>query len=779
MNDTAIHHNSTDKITKLRIGGKIEKILFQKEGFLIAKLEGGAKVSGNCLITDIDALEGEEVELTGRWEEHPKFGPQFVFDDLQIKGSELYFYLTKVVKGVGQKLVKRLIAHYGEEELLRILDNEPQKLLSFKGIKEKKLSQITESWQRYKEIRELAMFLAPFKIGQKIVADIYQTFIGRENLIEAIRKNPYIITQVKGVGFKRADEMARSMGIDPKSPFRIEAGITYLMRDLSEQQGSSAIERGVFVDMVREELEFDESEEPLEESLIEEAIETLVKREVLYKLGNHLAHTYYYRAEKAIYDFLSQRGKNRLEPFCDDIDTFIAETEKKMGFSLGDEQREAVRLLGEGRQVMALVGYAGTGKSTVAKALLGLLESKYGYEAIVTTALSGIAAQRIHDTTGFKSATIQSLLVTYKERDFLPYDVVLLDEASMVNSQIFFQLISKIKEDAVLLIVGDDGQLPPIGAGNVLSDIIKYQLTPVVKLTKIYRQSDEQAIAVVADAIRRAELPDYKEEYADFRFIDRSIENFYAVRNSMSEAEKKALRESHNQQILESICAEAVPYILQAREKLKAKEIRQYLTHLQIITPMRGGILGVENLNQRLQKLFNPDAKQSVDKGLYSYGLFDKVVHIKNENMPSYSPKGFKKGADPTDQRIYNGMIGLIFKMDPEEEECFVYYPNEQVVVRYGYDTLSDYLQLAYALTIHKTQGMEYDTVIIPMSFSHYIMHNTKLLYTAVTRAKKMCIVIGEEAAFKSACRRIDTTKRTTVLGLLAEEGDGETYENG
>jgi exodeoxyribonuclease V alpha subunit len=187
---------------------------------------------------------------------------------------------------------------------------------------------------------------------------------------------------------------------------------------------------------------------------------------------------------------------------------------------------------------------------------------------------------------------------------------------------------------------------------------------------------------------------------------------------------------------------------------------------------MRGGLLGAENLNRRLQKLYNPRPKHAVEKGLFTFGLYDKVVHIKNENMPAWSSEGFKKGLDPVDQRIFNGMIGLIFRMDPEEEVCHVYYPGEDLVVRYGYEALGEYLTLAYALTIHKTQGMEYETVIIPMSYSHYIMHNTKLLYTAVTRAKKMCVVVGEEPAFRGACRRIDTTRRTTVLQLLASRGD-------
>ena len=750
----------------MKLTGRIDKILFQKEGFLIALLDNGTKVSGSCLITDIDALQKQEVALEGEWQEHPRFGPQFVFDSLEIQGSELYFYLTKVVKGIGKKLVARLIDHYGEEELLRILDEEPRKLLEFKGIKEKKLAQITESWQRYKEIRTLAMFLAPYKIGQSVINEIYQTFPDRENLIEAIKANPYIITQVKGVGFKRADEMARSMGIDPRSPFRIEAAIGYVMKEIAEQQGSSAVSRERLMDTLHELLAMEN-----EETLIGGVIDKMVQNRILVRLEEGeavwFAHRFYYQAEEGLYRFFKARCRKKAPPLVEDFDAFIAEMETAMGLTLGEEQKAAVKLLNEGVTAMVLVGYAGTGKSTVAKTMLQLLARRYGEEGIITTALSGIAAQRIHDTTGFASATIQSLLVSHKERERLPYDVVLLDEASMVNAQIFYQLVSMLEEDAIFIIVGDDGQLPPIGAGNVLSDIVKYELLPIVKLTRIYRQSDEQAITLIADSIRRAKVPDLSDRYIDFRFVDRSIPDFHAKKRAMNEEERRALREAHNRHILESLKTEAIPTILEARALLKAKKIDAYLTKIQVITPMRNGLLGVENLNIELQKLFNPSPKQGYRRGSFTYGLYDKVVHIKNENMPSFTPEGFKEGEDPVAQRIYNGMIGLLFQMDPEEEACYVYYPTEAVVVRYGYEHLGEYLTLAYALTIHKTQGMEYDTVLIPMTFSHYIMHNTKLLYTAVTRAKKMCIVVGELAAFQSACRRVDTTKRTTVLQIL------------
>ncbi len=749
-------------MSRITLTGRVQKILFQKEGFFIARLENGVKISGNTLIDDPHTIEGQEIEVKGEWQEHPKFGPQFVFDELNIKGSELYFYLTKVVKGVGEKLVGRLISHYGEDELLRILDEEPNRLLEFKGIKEKKLSQITKSWQQYKDMRDLAMFLAPYKIGQSIVAQIFRTFAAKDNLVDAIKKNPYMITQVKGVGFKRADEMALSMGIDPKSPFRIEAAAGYLLREIAEQQGSSAVKREDFTAALCSELGFDET------TAVTDVIEDLLKRRILYRLEDFIAYEYYYRTEKAIYDFLKNANISPSGAIVEDPDSFIESEEKKIGFSLGEQQKEAVLLLNRGIRAMALVGYAGTGKSTTARMMLRLLESRYGYDSIVVTALSGIAAQRIHDTTGYRSATIQSLLVSAKDKEHLPFDVILLDEASMVNSQIFYQLISKLKEEAILLIVGDDGQLPPIGAGNILADIIEYDLIPTVKLTRIYRQKEDQAIAFIADSIRRGEIPDYKKSYCDFRFVDLSIENYFARKNSLGENEKRELRQNHNLKILETVKSEAITHIVEARRCLESKDIKGYITHIQVITPMKGGILGSENLNNELQSIFNPGARHSIRRGIYNYGLFDKVVHIKNENMPAYSPEAFKKGLDPSEQRIFNGMIGLIFRMDSDEEECYVYFPNEETVVRYSYDMIGEYLSLAYALTIHKTQGMEYDTVIIPMSYSHYIMHNTKLLYTAVTRAKKICIVVGEEDAFKSACKRIDTTRRDTVLAILS-----------
>ncbi|MCJ7766037.1 MAG: AAA family ATPase, partial [Thiovulaceae bacterium] len=359
------------------------------------------------------------------------------------------------------------------------------------------------------------------------------------------------------------------------------------------------------------------------------------------------------------------------------------------------------------------------------------------------------------------------LLVKFEERDTMPYEVVLIDEASMINSLLFARLLAKVGRDAVVIIVGDDAQLPPIGAGDVLSDLLRLELAPIVKLTKIYRQSEEQAIALIANDIRLGQIPQYRQEYEDFEFVHIDIENYYARRASASANELAALREENSEAIVRAIMHKAVTYIPKARRYLAQKEIKEYLNYFQVITPMKGGILGVDNLNRVLQSYFNPSPRQSVKKGEREYRLMDKVVHTKNENMHSWSMAGFKNGEESSEKRIFNGMGGLLFKIDEEEEFVYVVYPNEDTVVQYSYEQLTSHLMLSYALTVHKVQGMEYDVVVMPMSFSHFIMHNTKLLYTAITRAKHKCYIVGESGAFESACRRLEATKRDTVMAEL------------
>jgi exodeoxyribonuclease V alpha subunit len=769
---------SQEEYKSFKLSGVIKKILYKNDEtkYIIAVLENNQKICGAYFDTEIEKIVGEEVILKGNWITHKKYGVQFEFDTLELKEAEIFFFLTKIVKGVGKKFAHELLQKYTEEQLVEILNDRPNELLDFKGIKEKKLQTIVSSWQKFKHLRELGSFLAKFGVTSNLITKIYSSLGEVENLIEKIKENPYILINIKGIGFKRADEIAKSLGIDPRSEFRIMACLNYTLREYCDNNGNSSIEKFHLYKLLDDSLRFNN-----EESLYEQAIsKMLVDEDIFVTSENRYALSMLYYAEKRILDFFTRRKDEKNKKIIATFDDYLIKKQESLGFELSTEQKKAVELINNGDKTLFLIGYAGTGKSTSSRAILELLEETMSYDDIMTIALSGIASQRISDTTGYNSSTIQSLLMKHKEKDFFPYKAILLDEASMVNSVTFYQIISKIDDDTIFIIVGDDGQLPAIGAGNVLADAIKFELAPICKLTKIYRQNENQAIAVIANDIRKGEVPAYKEEYEDFKFIDVSISNYYSQKNTVSSNDFADLRGENSEYILNNILNVSAGYIELYYDFIKKKKISKALTLFQVITPMKAGILGVENLNIQLQKLFNHTKGKAFSSKLYEYKLTDKVIHIKNENMRAQTMSMYKSGSsDFLERRVYNGQLGLIIKLDFEEEKCIVLYPNDDMVVFYDFENVYSLLSLAYCLTIHKTQGMEYENALIPMSFSHYIMHNTKLLYTAITRAKRMCFIVGEEEAFKSACKKLEITIRESVINdLLSKKVTNNSFED-
>jgi exodeoxyribonuclease V alpha subunit len=755
-----------EEYKSFKLSGIIKKVLYKNDEtkYVIAVLENNQKVCGTYFDTDIEKIVGEEVILNGNWTTHKKYGVQFEFDTLELKEAEMFFFLTKIVKGVGKKFAHELLEKYSEEELVTILNEKPEELLDFKGIKEKKLQTIVSSWQKFKHLRELGSFLAKFGVTSNLITKIYSSLGEVENLIEKIKENPYILINIKGIGFKRADEIAKSLGIDPKSEFRIMACLNYTLREYCDNNGNSSIDKFHLYRLLDDSLRFSN-----EEALYESAVsKMLVDEDIFVTSENRYAPSMLYYAEKRILEFFQRRKDEKNKKIIATFDEYLVKKQQTLGFELSTEQKKAVELINDGHKTLFLIGYAGTGKSTSSRAILELLEEVFSYDDVMTIALSGIASQRISDTTGYNSSTIQSLLVKHKEKDFFPYKVILLDEASMVNSVTFYQIVSKIDDDTIFIIVGDDGQLPAIGAGNILADSIKYELAPICKLTKIYRQNENQAIAVIANDIRKGEIPEYKEDYEDFKFVDVSISNYYSQKNSISSYEFADLRGENSEYILNNILNISSSYIQEYYDFIKKKDISKALTLFQVITPMKNGTLGVENLNMQLQKLFNHTKGKAYATKLYEYKITDKVIHIKNENMRAQTMSMYKSGStDFLERRVFNGQLGLIIKLDFEEEKCIVLYPNDDMVVFYDFENLANLVSLAYCLTIHKTQGMEYENALIPMSFSHYIMHNTKLLYTAITRAKSMCFIVGEEEAFKSACKKLEITIRESVINDL------------
>ena len=736
--------------------GQIDKILFEDDAFFIAVLKTGEKVSGYYHESEVKHIKGSAVTLSGEWHEHKKYGKTFKFDSIKVNQNQLFFFLNKIVKGFTKQLSAELIEHFGSEGLIDILDNDIERLLEFNGIKEKRLKKIQTSWKKFRSMRKLGEFLAPYDVSQALLTTIASAMKDVDEACQKIKNNPYILTSINSIGFKRADELAIKMGVAKEDENRISSAMDYVLLNYCEQQGNSCVAKDILFIGLNELLSFEGKNYLYEAALIERVSEGSI---VVMK-NNRVSPVRLYDSEKFLYDDFKARAKKENITLVKDLDEFLNSHELK----LGEGQKEAVQKINEGASVLFLVGYAGTGKSTTSKTILDLLNTKYDKKEIMTCALSGIASQRISDTTGYESATIQSLLVKFEDRDEFPYSVVLIDEASMINSFLFARLVRKIDKNAILIVVGDDAQLPPIGAGNVLSDVLTLQLAPIVKLTKIYRQSEDKAITLIANDIRKGIVPEYKTNYDDFEFIDVSMTNYYALKNQLSQSELHDMREGNSNQIISEIVHMVIESIEKARYRLSNKQIKEYLNYFQVITPMKGGTLGSNNLNTILQEYFNPNPKKCVKKGGAEFRLMDKVVHTKNENMTSWSSDGFKMGEESAHRRIFNGMSGLLFKIEEDDEQVFVFYPNEDVVVVYEFEELKSHLMLSYALTIHKVQGMEYDIVVIPMSFSHYIMHNTKLIYTAVTRAKHKCILIGESGAFESACKKFESTSRDTVL---------------
>ena len=736
--------------------GQIDKILFEENGFFIGVLKTGEKISGVYYESDVQNLKGSAITLRGYWEEHKKYGKSFKFDFLKVNQNELFFFLTKIIKGFTKKISADLIERFGSEELVNILDNDIERLLEFNGVKEKRLKKIQSSWKQFRSMRRLGEFLSPFDVSPALLTTIASAMKDVNEPCAKIKENPYLLTSINSIGFKKADELALKMGVDKENDGRISSAMDYVLLNYCEAQGNSCISKEVLFGGLDELLLFSNKRELYEGALQERVGEGSI---VVMK-NDRVSPSRLYDAEKFLYEDFKTRATLDSGGFVKNLDEFLASSD----LSLGEQQKEAVEMINNGVSLLFLVGYAGTGKSTTSKTILDVLNTRYDKKEIMTCALSGIASQRISDTTGYESATIQSLLIKHESSDFFPYSVVLIDEASMINSSLFARLMRKISKKAVVIIVGDDAQLPPIGAGNVLSDALTLELAPIAKLTKIYRQSEDQAITLIANEIRKGEVPEYRAKYEDFEFVEVSIDNYHSLRNQLSQDELKSLRDENSNQIIAEIVHRVVESIEKARYRLKNKQIKEYLNYFQVITPMKGGLLGSENLNKVLQEYFNPNPSKCVKRGGLEFRLMDKVVHTKNENMTSWSGDGFKMGEDSSVRRIFNGMSGLLFKLEEEEEQAFVFYPNEDVVVVYEFEELKSRLMLSYALTIHKVQGMEYDIVVIPMSFTHFIMHNAKLIYTAVTRAKHKCVLVGEGGAFESGCKKFESTRRDTVL---------------
>lgn len=774
------------------LSGRIERVTYASKdtGFAVLKVkpDKGNLFTATGYVPEMastlhgnTALEGIDYQFIGEWTA-TKYGRQFAFQQAKPKGSELFFFLSRVVKGLGEKLARELISRFGETELVAILNDNPEKLLEVKGIKEKKLSLVQRSWQKHKKLRELTEYFAfhDANISPNLLVRIYNHFEGKA--LEIVRDNPYRLTDVRGIGFKTADKVALSVGLPIFSPVRLEAAISHFLLKEAEESGHTYLSVARLEELVIEGLcgidnqnEDDanfEHKDKIRSVLPDILNKMVVDKQLVKACEERIGLSAYRHMEDWLREFFAIRSSVQMRRCIskDEAASFIKGFEDENGMEFSSEQKEIIlKVATEPRLVFALAGYAGTGKTTVCKAILQLLSQKYTIQKdMICCAFTGMAASRIRKTTGFESSTIHSLLKYQGEGAFehdmenpLPYKVVVLDESSMVSLQLFYRLARALRPDALLIMVGDPAQLPPIGAGNVFSDVIHTNCVSVVQLLRIYRQSDDSVLALFANDIRKGNMPKaiYDTGWQDFAFEEHEPHKIFHLKQKCSEQELKVLREENSQAILERI-------------QQLAKDYATKLSHpswdFQTLTPMRIGMLGTEALNTSLQAILNPDtSKPSVAKGGFIFRLNDKVVHLQNKDMPVMAWDEFianqKKFKQAEFRRIYNGSIGLVMGIDIESEELYVVYP-ERIVVAYQFDMLGDILELAYALTVHKAQGSQYKIVVIPLATSHFIMLNNKWLYTAITRAEQKVYLIGQKYALKRACTNVESVSRQTWL---------------
>lgn len=710
-----------------KICGTVDTIIFasQDNRFTVLKLSP-EKLSTQITVTlnGIAPLIGQLLEIEGEWVKHPKFGQQFkattykTVAPTEISGIEK-FLASGAINGIGPAMAKKIVAEFGEKTL-EIIAKSPNELLKVPGIGKKTAEKISTSYLEQSELTEIMVWLENHGISNTYAGKIFAKY--GSFAIDIMEKDIYRLFQdIEGIGFLTADKLAFNLGIQREDKRRIISGIDYALMQLCNN-GHCCIPEMALVDKTAKILQVNNQ---IIFTILKERIDIgSLNTEVVG--GETLIYPpYLYYAEKKVAMRLLQL-QQATEPLSEDnLSLFIKVWEKDNQIQLAQKQKEAIKAcLHHG--VLVLTGGPGTGKTTVIKGILSILKAQ-GLK-IRLAAPTGRAAKRLSETTGQKALTIHRLLEANNLAqddnlqlgfskdidDQLDADVIILDEVSMVDIVLMHHFLNAVPDGCRIILVGDTDQLPAVGPGSVLKDIIRSQKIPAIRLDEIFRQAQTSMIIQNAHIINAGRLPDIRKQYSDFVFYELNDDT------------------SITQKILD-LCTKDLPH-----------EGFDVLKDVQILSPMHRFLCGVENLNLMLQEQLNP--KKNQDELKYSSQTFrvgDKVMHIRNNYQ----------------KNVFNGDIGFI--QDINNEKLTVDYFDH--IVTYEKNELNE-LTLAYASSVHKSQGSEYKVVIIPLSTSHYIMLQRNLLYTAITRAKQKVIIIGSKKALMTAIQSNRTQKRYTLL---------------
>ena len=730
------------------ITGFVEHIVYRNEenGYTVLNLASNEEDEVTCVGVFQMISEGESLELTGEYTVHPSYGPQFKVQQYSIKAPEdiasIERYLgSGAIKGVGAALAARIVRKF-KEDTFRIIEEEPERLAEIKGISERKAQEIAQQTEEKRELRQAMIFLQNYGISLSLAVKIYQTY--QLDMYRIIQENPYRMAEdVTGVGFKIADEIAHRVGIHLDSDFRIRSGIMYVLQQAS-LEGHTYLPEELLTRRACELLGVDAS--GVEKHYMDMAIDRkLILKQSEAEVQIYASTFYYMELNVAVmlrelnvkYDFSETAVEQR-----------IRKIEQLSELELDEMQRTAVKEAVRSG-LLVITGGPGTGKTTTINTIIQYFESE-GMD-IALAAPTGRAAKRMSETTGYEAKTIHRLLelsggmdehagFERNEQNPLETDVIIIDEMSMVDITLMHNLLKAVVAGTRLILVGDVNQLPSVGPGCVLKDIIDSHACNVVRLNRIFRQASESDIIVNAHKINRGEPVSLDNKSRDFFFLKRYDAN-----------------------VIVSICIQLI------RQKLP-KYVNASPFDIQVLTPMRKGLLGVERLNTILQQYLNPpDGKKAErEHGQTIFRVGDKVMQIKNNYQAEWEIRSRYNIPIEKGLGVFNGDMGIVREINSFSETLTVEY-EERRMVEYPFKEL-DQLDLAYAITIHKSQGSEYPAVIIPLLTGPRMLMNRNLLYTAVTRARKCVTLVGDEKAFYNMEANVNEQKRYSGLRDRLEE---------
>lgn len=736
----------------MELEGIVDEIIFRNDDngytvFLFDCSDKGHVAVGSFLSINV----GENLKLVGDFKHNGKYGMQFQVDSYEsiapkTRNGIIRYLSSGLIKGVGPVTAEAIVKKF-KENTLEIIEFNPEKLVEVRGISKKKAELISESLVEVRDMQNAMVFLQGYNITTTIALKIYEIY--KNSTIEVVKTNPYrLVEDVNGIGFAKADKIAQSMGIAVDSPFRIRAGILHILNEASDKNGHTYMLKPQLVEGVNKLLAL----ENIDVSKIFEDIFDVLQKENLVKVFWEDKHeiimlTKMYNAEKYVASKLAILNNSNIETDLN-LDDEITFFENQKHLKLHQDQKNAIKMaINSG--VSVITGGPGTGKTTIVSCALEIF--KMLNKNILLLAPTGRASKRLSESTGEEAKTIHRALeidfrsklglFVYNEKNPLPYDVIIVDEVSMVDVVLMNSLLKAISKGSKLILVGDKDQLPSVGAGNVLADILSSQTINVTQLTQIYRQENDSLIISNAHMINEGVMPVLDNKSSDF-FFD-SKEERADIFNSIV-----------------SLVTQRIPSFFKI-EKSK----------IQVLAPLKAGECGIENINVSLQEKINPPlpTKNEIKVGQTIFREGDKIMQTANnynlEGKKRYERENyFEDGAG-----VFNGDIGYIHKIIPQTYEMVVWFEDGREVM-YPRSELSQ-LSLAYAITIHKSQGSEFDAVVIPVTSGPSLIFTRNLIYTAVTRAKKLVVLVGSKSALKRMISNTYMAKRFTLLEkFLIEE---------